>query len=195
MFGQSTHATLLQRVSEGQDPSAWREFHERYADLICGFARRRNLQPADCEDVVQEVLISLNKAMPTFRYDPTKGKFRSFLKTLTLHAIFKRQAQRKGEIDLEHIAEATRLACADHEVEAAWESEWRQYHVRLAMRIITVEFNAADRQAFQRYAVEGRAVREVAEELSLSVDQVYQAKSRIMRRLAELIETQVREEG
>lgn len=63
------------------------------------------------------------------------------------------------------------------------------------MRIITVEFNAADRQAFQRYAVEGREVRDVAVELGLSVDQVYHAKSRIMRRLSELIETQVREEG
>jgi RNA polymerase sigma-70 factor (ECF subfamily) len=195
MFGQSTHATLLQRVSEGKDPSAWQEFHDRYADLIRGFARRRNLQPADCEDILQEVLMSLSKAMPTFQYDPARGKFRSFLKTLTLHAIFKRQAQRKGELDLDHIAEATRAASGDQEIESAWETEWRQYHVRQAMRVITVEFNSADRQAFQRYAVEGREVKAVAEELSLSVDQVYQAKSRIMKRLTELIEQQVRDEG
>jgi RNA polymerase sigma-70 factor (ECF subfamily) len=195
MFGQSTHATLLQRVSEGKDPTAWQEFHDRYADLVRGFARRRNLQPADCEDILQDVLMSLNKSMPTFKYDPARGKFRSFLKTLTLHAIFKRQAQRKGEMNLDHIAEATRVASDDQEIESAWEAEWRQYHVRQAMRVITVEFNAADRQAFQRYAVEGREVKAVAEELSLSVDQVYQAKSRIMKRLTELIEQQVGDEG
>ena len=127
MFGQSTHASLLQRVSDGKASSAWGEFHDRYADLIRGFARRRNLQAADCEDILQEVLMSLSKAMPTFRYDPGKGKFRSFLKTLTLHAIFKRQAQRKGEIDLDHIAEATRAASEDEEIESAWETEWRQW--------------------------------------------------------------------
>jgi RNA polymerase sigma-70 factor, ECF subfamily len=67
--------------------------------------------------------------------------------------------------------------------------------LRQAMRLIAVEFNDADRKAFQRYAVEGREVRETATALGLSVDQVYQAKSRIMKRLSELIDEQVRDEG
>ncbi len=195
MYGLTTHISLLQRLSNGQDPAAWREFHERYAELIAGFARRRSLQPADCDDVAQEVLLALSKTLPGFHYDPARGKFRSYLKTITLHAIFKRRMARHGEVDLEHLEEATRAACEDEDVEAAWEAEWRQYHARQAMRTIAVEFNDADRQAFQRYAVEGRDARETAEALGLSVDQVYQAKSRIMKRLTELVEQQVGEEG
>ncbi|UCD76032.1 MAG: hypothetical protein JSV91_03740 [Phycisphaerales bacterium] len=53
-----------------------------------GFARRRGLQPADCEEVTQGVSLSLSKAMPDFQYDAGKGKFRPYLKTATLHAIF-----------------------------------------------------------------------------------------------------------
>jgi DNA-directed RNA polymerase specialized sigma24 family protein len=49
--------------------------------------------------------------------------------------------------------------------------------------------------AFRRYGVEGVSVAATAEELGLSVDQVYQAKSRIVRRLAELVAEQVAEEG
>jgi RNA polymerase sigma-70 factor (ECF subfamily) len=195
MHGQTTHITLLQRLSDGQDASAWQEFCDRYGELITGFARRRNLQPADCDDVVQEVLLALSKAMPGFRYDPSKGKFRSYLKTITLHAVFKRKLQKQGEVDWQHVEEATRAACADEDTESAWEAEWRQYHLRRALRGIAAEFNTADQQAFQRYAVEGRDVRESADALHLSVDQVYQAKSRIMKRLSELIDQQVQEEG
>ncbi len=195
MLGQTTHVSLLRRLSEGNDPAAWREFHDRYAELISGFARRRQLQPADCEDIVQEVLLALSRTMPGFRYDPGRGKFRSYLKTITLHAIFKRRAREHGEVNLEHIEQATRAAADEEEVEAAWEAEWRQYHLRQAMRVITAEFNDADQQAFQRYALEGRGAQETADALNLSVDQVYQAKSRILRRLSELVEQQVRDEG
>ena len=94
----STHTSLLARLSDGVDPSAWKEFHDRYSDLILGFAHRYGLQSADRDDVAQEVLLSLSKAMEGFTYDPAKGKFRSYLKTVTLRTIFRilRQKQRQG---------------------------------------------------------------------------------------------------
>ena len=135
MLGQTTtHTTLLARLTDGRDPAAWREFDERYGELIRSFARRQDLQPADCDDVAQDVLFSLSKAMPGFRYDPAKGKFRSYLKTVTLRAIFKRNCQKPAEVALEHIEDATRAAALDTAIEEAWETEWRQYHLRQAMR-------------------------------------------------------------
>lgn len=195
MYTRSTHITLLDRVARGEDATAWNEFHERYVDLIRGFARRRGLQASDCDDVAQEVLLSLSKALPGFEYDPAKGKFRSYLKTITLRAVFKKNCQKRGEIDLEHIEEATRAAGRDEAIDAAWEAEWRQYHMRQAMRSISAEFNELDRRAFQSYAVKGKDARATAEELGMSLDQVYQAKSRIVKRLGALIETQIQDEG
>ncbi len=49
--------------------------------------------------------------------------------------------------------------------------------------------------AFDAYAVAGRDVRETADALDMSVDQVYQAKSRILKRLGRLVEQQTLEEG
>jgi len=196
MFAQTaTHITLLQRVSEGSDPSAWREFCDRYGSLIRGFAVRQRLQSADCDDVVQDVLASLTQSMEGFRYDPERGKFRSYLKTVTLRAIFKKSCQKRGQVNLEHIEESTRAATEDEVVETAWEAEWRQYHLRRAMAVIDSEFNEADRRAFQMYALDGRDAREAAESIGLTVDQVYQAKSRILKRLTALIDQQVQEEG
>lgn len=190
-----THATLLARLAAGAEADVWNEFVDRYGQLIRSFARRQGLQPADVDDVLQEVLVALTRVMPGFEYDPAKGKFRSYLKTITLRAVFRKRGERRGRVDLSDLDDRTRAAGEDQAVEQAWETEWQQYHVRLAMKTIDAEFNAADRQAFQRYAVEGAEVRSVAAELGLSADQVYQAKSRILRRLAELIERQVGEEG
>ncbi|MBU0637971.1 MAG: sigma-70 family RNA polymerase sigma factor [Planctomycetes bacterium] len=191
----ATHASLLARLSSEPDPAAWREFHDRYGELINRFARRRGLQAADADDVVQDVLLALSQAMPGFQYDPSKGKFRAYLKTVTLRVILKRRRQKHGEVDLGDIEQAVHAAAADTDGEEAWEAEWRQYHLRQATRVLESEFNAADRQAFQLYAVEGRDACETATELDLSVDQVYQAKSRILKRLAQQVELQVQEEG
>jgi RNA polymerase sigma-70 factor (ECF subfamily) len=190
-----THATLLARVAAGTDAAAWQEFCNRYAALIQGFAQRQGLQEADCDEVVQESLLALAKAMPNFEYDRSKGKFRSYLKTIVLHEIFRRSRQKHGEVLLGEVDDEVAQAAADSEIERVWEAQWRQYHIRQAMSVIEMEYNEKDRAAFEAYAVAGREAAEVAAELALSVDQVYQAKSRIMKRLSQIIQQQVEEEG
>jgi RNA polymerase sigma-70 factor (ECF subfamily) len=162
--------------------------------LIRNFARQQRLQPADCDDVLQDVLMALTKAMPGFVYDPARGKFRSYLKTIALHAIFARSRQKRGEVALEMVGTAADAA-VDQDVDRIWDEQWRQYHLKQAMRTVETEFNEADLAAFQQYAVEGRAVSMVAEQLGQSVDQVYQAKSRILKRLSQVIQEQVDDEG
>ncbi|MGE3182318.1 MAG: RNA polymerase sigma factor [Phycisphaerae bacterium] len=191
----TTHISLLDRLSDESDPAAWREFHDRYAELLRGFARRRYLQPADCDDIVQDVLLALGKALPNFAYDPNKGKFRAYLKTIAIRAIYKKSSQNRGEAMLGNLEEATRTACEDEEVDQAWESEWREYHVRQAMRVLSAEIRDLDRQAFQMYGIDGRPIAEVSAALGMSHDAIYQAKSRILKRLSAIIQRQVADEG
>ncbi|MCG3126215.1 MAG: hypothetical protein CHACPFDD_01045 [Phycisphaerae bacterium] len=188
----STHLSLLARLSDARDRTAWREFHERYGALIAGFARRRGLQPADCDDVVQDVLLSLSKALPQFRYDSKKGTFRAYLKAATLRAISHRAQGRPAMLSL---ADSVSDPPDEHAADEVWEYEWRQYHLRQAMRVVDAEFNEVDRQAFQRYALESANPHDAAGALSISVEHVYQVKSRIVRRIAELIEQQIQDEG
>ena len=194
MLTRSTHVSLITRLREGIDPAAWREFEDRYGDLIRSVGLRRGLQPADCDDVAQEVMLALTRSLPGFVYDSQRGRFRGYLKTITGHIIFQKLRQNRG-----HRALSTDDAVADVDDDASmdvlWETEWRQYHMRLAMRTIENEFNELDRLAFTQYTLEGDSASATATAVGLSIDQVYQAKSRILRRLSELIEEQVREEG
>ncbi len=191
----TTHATLLARLSDGSDPDAWREFNQRYAELIRTFARRQGMQPADCDDLAQDVLMGLTKTMPGFEYDPSRGKFRSFLKTVVMRTIYKKFRQKRAAGRQLEIEAAAKADDDEPAAESLWEEEWREYHLRLAMKTIEVEFNPADRDAFQMYAVDGQDAQATAEALDVNVDQVYRAKSRILKRLGELVERQVSEEG
>ncbi len=192
----STHVTLLERLSDRMDVQAWQDFHDRYGALLRGFARRYQLQPADCDDVAQEVLLALSTQMDDFKYDPHKGMFRSYLKTLALRAVFKRVRQNRRDRGQGPIDSG---AATDFQDEAAdesrWEREWQYHHVRRAMSRVEAEFSETNRLAFIRYAVEGRNAREVAALLGITVDQVYQAKTRILKRLSEVIAEQVEAEG
>lgn len=204
MLTRSTHISLLNQLRAGIDPGAWREFEARYGDLIRNVAVRRGLQPADCDDVLQDVMVALTKSMPGFDYDPRRGRFRGYLKTICGHIIsrkFRQNNRARPLLDSDSTgarspeAAVSALGIDDEQLESLWESEWRQYHLRVAMHTIDAEFNERDRMAFACYAIEGRDARDTAATCGVSIDQVYQAKSRILKRLSELIEQQIQEEG
>ncbi|MFZ4576665.1 MAG: sigma-70 family RNA polymerase sigma factor [Phycisphaerales bacterium] len=184
-----THLSLLARLSKGVDARAWADFLERYGDLIRAVCVRRGLQGADAEDVLQDVLVSLSRSMPGFSYDPSKGRFRSYLCAVVSNAISRRMRQSGPVAGLPSAAEAVPVE------DDLWEEEWRQHHFRNAMRVVEQEFNPNDLSAFRMYAMEGRAVAVVGESLGMSVDAVYQAKSRVLKRLSAQIAAQVEEEG
>lgn len=191
----TTHASLIARLSDREDPVAWREFCDRYEELIRGFARRRGVTGSDADDVLQEVMLALTKAMPGFRYNPDKGKFRSYLKTVVVHAIFRRSCQNRQPAPLREDESAAGVPAAESAQEEAWEQEWRQYHLRTAMRMVRAEFSESDLAAFDLYVQQQRPAEETARTLGISLDRVYQAKSRIVRRLGDVIAHQVEEEG
>ena len=188
----TTHQTLLKRLSSSHDADAWSEFSRRYGPLIRGMARRQGLQDADCDEVVQDVLSSLVRAMESFEYDPAKGKFRGYLKTITVRSIM---ARRKHQGTVQSCDNIEDSATMDSELDQAWENEWRQYHLRLAMETVNQEFNAVDRAVFAAYAIRGEPAKGTSEAFGISIEQVYQAKSRILKRLEELIVLQILEEG
>src|SRR5262245_61826293 len=99
----STHTTLLNRLADEKDMSAWADFQRRYRELIVSYARRRGLQPADCDDVLQDVLFGLTKALPAFHYDPARGRFRAYLKTIVNRAVGRRFRQKYPERSLDTI--------------------------------------------------------------------------------------------
>ncbi len=193
MASISTHITLLRALGAEKPGDAWPEFVQRYGGLIRGVALRRGLSPTEADDILQDVLLALTDSMKRFEYDPARGSFRGYLKTITLRAVYARFRQ-KRPVSTQTVVEEPGGDLAA-EMDAIWEDEWRQHHLRRAMDRIPSEFSEPDVAAFRAYAIEQRPVDEVAAALGRSVDQIYQAKSRVLRRVRELVAEQIEEEG
>lgn len=192
----STRASLLSRVRDGSNDRAWREFSDRYGDLILRYCRRRGLQQTDAEDVRQLVLMGLARSLRSggFRYAPGKGRFRDYLGATVRHAIQRfhaRHAPGSGGLSLDGIAEPAGDERA--EADALWEREWTDHHFRLAMGTIRATFEPRSVEVFER-VMAGTSVEAIAAESGMSVDAVRHVKHRVLERLKELVAAQVKAE-
>jgi RNA polymerase sigma-70 factor, ECF subfamily len=178
----------VERV-KGRDPEAWRQLARLYGPLVYQWCRHRGLGPEDCEDVLQEVFLTVAARVSDFECRRERGPFRGWLWTITRHKLgdwFRRR--RKSERaaggtpalnDLLRVpAEADDSAPGGPALGALY---------RRALDQIRTEFEGRSWQAFWQVAVEGRRPADVAAALGVTRNAVYVAKSRILRRLHEVL--------
>lgn len=80
----TTKKTLLQRMQNCDDIS-WEEFYRIYWPLVLDIGRKLGISQDNCADLMQEIMIDLFNGEPLLRYDPAKGKFRTYFGVLVRH--------------------------------------------------------------------------------------------------------------
>lgn len=192
-----TRVSLLVQLRDGSNHVAWGEFIKVYGPVVYGFARKRGLQDADAADLMQDVLRSVAKAIGRLEYDRTQGTFRGWLFTITRNKVFNFLSARRirpqgsGDTTTNRLLET---ATTDDDGSDAWELEYQRRLAALAMDRIKHEFQDKTWRAFWSTAVEGTAAADVAKQLSMSPGAIYVAKSRVLVRLKEEVETLRRQE-
>jgi RNA polymerase sigma-70 factor (ECF subfamily) len=177
----TTPVSLLERLRGSEQPAAWARFVELYTPVLFAWARRLGLQTQDAADLVQEVFTVLVQKLPEFQYD-RQHSFRCWLRTVTLNKW--RDACRRRNVlplcpDGEPLAE---LAGPEGPVNVA-ETEYRQHLVARALELMQAEFQPVTWKACWEFVVKDRPASEVANELGITVNAVYLAKGRVLRRL------------
>ena len=74
-----TRASLLLKLRDPGNQTAWAEFLQIYQPLIFRLARRRRVQDADAREVTQEVLVAVAGSISRWEADPLRGSFRGWL--------------------------------------------------------------------------------------------------------------------
>lgn len=186
----NTRISLLVRLREDPaDQQAWAEFVERYGRKVFAWCRVWKLQPADAEDVTQEVLVILSRRLRTFDYDPARS-FRAWLKTVTQHAWNDWHAARQrpgGGSGDSAVRDQLEQVEARNDLLRHLETAFDQEVLEEAETRVRARVQPHTWEAFQLLAREGLTGEEVARRLGMRSGAVFVAKSKVLKMLQEEI--------
>jgi RNA polymerase sigma-70 factor (ECF subfamily) len=194
---ERTRLTLIERLNNWDDHKSWQEFFDTYWKLIYNAARKAGLTHEESEDVVQDTVTTVVKKIKDLKYDPALGKFRSWLLTVTRSRV---EDLRRKRLPIAPRTESSEEDDRTDTVEripdpgslnwdALWENEWRQNLADVAIARVKQNVNPKQYQIFDFYVLRDWPVTKVANTLGVSRTQVYLAKHRIERLIAEEIKT------
>ena len=181
---------MLIRVRNPADQAAWHEFVEIYRPVILRLARQKGMQDADAEDVAQQILVAIAKAVEEREHDPKRAKFRTWLHRVAHNAIL--NALTRSKPDRGSGDSALLAVLNGQELHSGPDSnlvrlEYRREVFRWAARQVRQEFQQATWDAFWLTAVEGQSVDAVAHELGKNPGAIYAARSRVMQRIQQKV--------
>ena len=183
-----TRATLLLKIRDLKDRTAWSEFVELYTPLLYSYAIKAGLQDADAADIAQESMCDVVRSIRSFEYDSSKGSFRGWLLTVTRNRIRKRMSPHQqrstgsGDTAVLRLLQEQPQASADA-IEQAWQQEYELRLFHWAAERVREEFRETTWQAFWKTTVENMSIEQAAASLELTLGAVYIARSRVLARL------------
>ena len=193
----STRISLLIRLrQEPVDEGAWDEFVRRYGGLILAWCQQWGLQPADADDVSQNVLLKLAHHLRSFVYDPSR-RFRGFLRTMAHNACKdyldskRRAVAASADPGVHAVLESVQ---ARDDLAARLEEAFDLERLELAQARVRERVEPHTWEAFRLTALEGKSGAEAAALLHMQVGTVFKAKSKVQQMLREEIERLERDE-
>jgi RNA polymerase sigma-70 factor (ECF subfamily) len=183
LYDDAADAAALEAIASG-DEAAFRRLQERYAGLLFAAIRRILDDPADTEEVLQEVLNSLWRKAG--QYHPGRGRPITWLTSTARNRAIdrlrarKRQARLKeayqGEVEFVHRGTAPVTGA-----EAAIRRD-----ACASVRSAVMELSEIQREVIEKVYFEGLTQQEIADQLGEPLGTV---KARVRRGLAKLRET------
>jgi RNA polymerase sigma factor (sigma-70 family) len=191
----ATRPSLLLRLKDWNEQTAWREFDQNYAPLVRNVARKAGLSDAEADEVAQETLIAVAKKIGEFKHAGNRGSFRAWFYQQTRWRIadqFRARARARpvsqsspGTPSIsEDVGEAAKTAAApelDETFERLWHVEWQEHIRETAVARIKRQAGARQFQLFDLHVLQGLPVKAAAKAAGSTMAAVFMAKSRIGR--------------
>jgi RNA polymerase sigma-70 factor (ECF subfamily) len=184
-----TSTTLLEGLRQEGSDSAWKVFADRYTPMLLAFSRRLGLDEHDAMDAAQETLIAFAVAYREGRYDRDRGRLRAWLCGIARNKV--RELRRRAGRD-KLVQDATGQTGfldqieGDEGMSRVWEEEWQRAILKACLDRVRAQVEPTTMKAFVLTVLDGRTTEQAAEELGISKDTVFQARSRIFARLRKI---------
>ncbi len=188
-----TSMTLISRAKNPNDTHAWTDFVKYYENFIYHILIRMNINVADSDDLVQEILLKLWKNLNT--YNPRLAKFRTWLGRVVRNAAYdyfssikSRRKLMEKEQDIANVLHKT----SQEDMEKLVEDEWMAYLTSFALDRMRGIFSGQAVEVFSM-SLDGVAAEEISEKLGISRDSVYTLKNRVKSRLIKEVHAMMKE--
>ncbi|RMH12421.1 MAG: RNA polymerase sigma factor [Planctomycetota bacterium] len=183
-----TSTALLNGLAEPGNERVWSDFAQRYGPILVGFARRLGLDDNDAADVAQETLVRFVEEYRAGKYDRTRGRLRSWMLAIARTKVAGIYRARSVRSEQQGVTRAIDLS-DEQALTQIWQSERRQTILRTAMKELrtSTRLNEKTIEAFELLVHGGCPPGVVAEQLGMSIEDVYRAKSRVAQRLREIV--------
>ncbi|HWX20673.1 MAG TPA: sigma-70 family RNA polymerase sigma factor [Candidatus Binatia bacterium] len=201
-----TRQSLLIRLKDWNDNKSWREFFETYWKLIYRTGIKAGLTDEEAQDVVQETMISVFKAMPGFHYSRSEGSFKGWLLQLTSWRIRDQLRKKDPEMVPEDALRCSSgsedgegdtvegvIDPASLHAETSWDADWEENLMEAAIARVKRKVDPKAYQMFDLAVFKDWPVSRIAQSLNVGPAEVYMARHRISKRIkkeVKLLQTQ-----
>lgn len=193
-----TRLTLIHRLQAPANTvvwnAAWSEFYQVYWRVIYSSALRKGLSQDDAIEIVQIVLVKIQRGLNTLSYDPAKGRFLSWVGKIALRGIYDYLRQKRcnakhfvdihsesGEGDpFDNLSGPAPESGADTLDSDIQQAIYAEALARVRARRKDVVF-----RAFELHYVEGLPVAEVAKQLGIEPGSVSVSTNRLKAAIKE----------
>jgi len=185
-----TRASLILRLQNADDVAAWDEFADLYGPIVFRIARRRGMQPADADNLVQEVLLAVAQAVTRWIEREDRGSFRAWLLRIAHNEavdMLTERATRKLGRDGEQGQRLLEGVSVRDELSSLIEREYQRAVFQWAADRVREQVADNTWQAFWLTEVDRIPVEQVAEQLGTRSGNVYFGRSRVMARIKQLV--------
>ncbi len=185
-----TRDSLIIRVRDPRDQEAWEQFACIYRPVAYRLARAQGLQDADAEELAQTVLLAIAKAIPTWEPASPEVGFRHWLRRVAKNAILNALSRRPQDRGVGGSVAQALLDIERTESAVSSDTVDLEYQRQLYRRAAEIVRSRADNQtwlAFSMTMIDGLSISAAASGLQRSEGMVYAARSRIIRRLRDVV--------
>ncbi len=178
----ATSHSLPRASTRPRDAQAWQRLLTVYEPWLRGWLSRQELQPADAEDVLQDILVVVSEKLPQFAHNGQPGAFRAWLRMILTNRVRDFLRGRRNQQALISPRPLTdwleQLTDPNSALSRQWDQEHDQQIVRRLLASIRGEFNPTTWQVFHMLVLQEHPVAEVAQRFGITANAVYVAKAR-----------------
>ena len=185
-----TRASLILRLQDAADVAAWDEFVAIYSPVVVRVAVRLGLQPADADNVAQEVLLRVARSIARWLAREDRGSFRAWLQRIAKNEavnLLTRKATRPF-VQFDTSSEERIEDPIENDLASQLELEYEREIFLWAAEQVREAVAEKTWQAFWLTQIEELPIEEVANQLGVRPAHIYFGRCRVMNRLKQIIQ-------